>query len=132
MIYGNSGLPEQTGPLAADKVVLRNGWDADDLYVMLNLRFSGWHRYKASNAISLIYAGAPLVEEQYTQEAIPWLPTGRALVRDKRIQIEQLNTLLIKRSGLDAVLNTLNSWFGPILRIPLLCQCGGVFNLSRA
>jgi hypothetical protein len=118
LIYGNSGLPEQTGPLAADKVVLRNGWDADDLYVMLNLRFSGWHRYKASNAISLIYAGAPLVEEQYTQEAIPWLPTGRALVRDKRIQIEQLNTLLIKRSGLDAVLNTLNSWFGPYSQDP--------------
>lgn len=118
LIYGNSGLPEQTGPLAADKVVLRNGWERDDLYIMLNLRFSGWHRYKASNAISLIYVGAPLVEEQYTQEAIPWLPTGRALVRDKRIQIEQLNTLLIKRVGLDAVLNTLNSWFGPYSQDP--------------
>lgn len=118
LLYGNSGLPEQTGPLAPDKVVLRNGWEKDDLYLMLNLRFSGWHRYKASNAISLIYAGAPLVEEQYTQEAIPWLPTGRALVRDKRIQIEQLNTLLIKRGGLDAVLNTLNSWFGPYSQDP--------------
>ena len=118
LLYGNSGLPEQTGPLAPDKVVLRNGWERDDLYIMLNLRFSGWHRYKASNAISLIYAGAPLVEEQYTQEAIPWLPTGRALVRDKRIQIEQLNTLLIKRVGLDAVLNTLNSWFGSYSQDP--------------
>ncbi len=39
-------------------------------------------------------------------------------MRDKRIQIEQLNTLLIKRSGLDAVLNTLNSWFGPYSQDP--------------
>ncbi len=118
LLYGNSGLPEQTGSLAPDKVILRNGWEKDDLYIMLNLRFSGWHRYKASNAISLIYAGAPLVEEQYTQGSIPWLPTGRAMVRDKRIQIEQLNTLLIKRVGLDAVLNTLNSWFGPYSQDP--------------
>ena len=118
LIYGNSGLPENPGPLSPDKIVFREGWDEDDLYIMLNLRFTGWHRYKASNAISLIYAGQPLVEEQYTQELIPWLPIGRAIVRDKRIPLEQLNTLLIERSGLDAVLNTLNGWFGPYSQDP--------------
>lgn len=118
LLFGDSGLPEQSGPLAPDKIVFRNGWQEDDLYILLNLRFTGWHRYKASNAISLIYAGSPLVEEQYTQEVIPWLPVGRALVRDKRIPIEQLNTLLIQRTGLDAVLNTLVSLFGPYSQDP--------------
>lgn len=118
MLYGNSGLPEQKGPLAPDKIIFRNGWADDDLYISLNLRFSGWHRYKATNSISLIYAGTPLVEEQHTQESISWLPVGRALVRDKRIPIEQLNTLLIPRTGLDAVLNSLISFFGPYAQDP--------------
>lgn len=112
LIYADSGLPEQVGPLSPDKVVFRNGWSEDDLYLLLNLRFTGWHRYKASNAISLVYAGQPLIEEQYTQDLISWLPIGRALVRDKRIPIEHLNTLLIPRRGLDSVLNTLVGLFG--------------------
>lgn len=118
LLYGDSGLPERNGPLAPDKIVFRNGWLEDDLYISLNLRFTGWHRYKASNSISLIYAGSPLVEEQHTQESISWLPIGRALVRDKRIPIEQLNTLLIPRTGLDAVLNSLVSIFGPYAQDP--------------
>lgn len=118
LLYGNSGLPEQKGPLAPDKIIFRNGWGEDDLYISLNLRFTGWHRYKASNSVSLIYAGTSLVEEQHTQEPISWLPIGRALVRDKRIPIEQLNTLLIPRTGLDAVLNTLISIFGPYAQDP--------------
>jgi len=112
LIYADSGLPEQVGPLSPDKVVFRNGWSEDDLYLLLNLRFTGWHRYKASNAISLVYAGQPLIEEQYTQDLISWLPIGRALVRDKRIPIEHLNTLLIPRRGLDSVLNTMAGLFG--------------------
>lgn len=118
LLYGDSGLPERDGPLAPDKIIFRNGWLEDDLYISLNLRFTGWHRYKASNSISLIYAGIPLVEEQHTQESISWLPIGRALVRDKRIPIEQLNTLLIPRTGLDAVLNSLVSIFGPFAQDP--------------
>lgn len=118
LIYGNSGLPEQNGPLAPDKIVFRNGWQEDDLFILLNLRFTGWHRYKATNSISLIYSGIPLVEEQHEQESIPWLPIGRALVRDKRIPIEQLNTLLIPRTGLDAVLNSLFNVFGPYSQDP--------------
>lgn len=118
LLYGDSGLPEQIGPLAPDKIVFRNGWAEDDLYILLNLRFTGWHRYKASNSISLIYSGNPLAEEQHTSESISWLPVGRALVRDKRIPIEQLNTLLIPRTGLDAVLNSLASMFGPYSQDP--------------
>ena len=131
LLYGNSGLPGNEGPLAPDKIVFRNGWEDDDLYILLNLRFTGWHRYKASNAISLVYAGQELVTEQYTQNPIPWLPVGRAMVRDKRIPIEQLNTLLIPRVGLDAVLNTIIDWFGPYAQDPPFYSEVELFETSR-
>lgn len=118
LLYGDSGLPGNAGSLAPDKVVFRDGWEDDDLYMLINLRFTGWHRYKSTNAIVLVYAGQELVKEQYTQNLIPWLPVGRAMVRDKRIPIEQLNTLLIHRAGLDAVLNTIIDWFGPYAQDP--------------
>jgi len=118
LLYGDSGLPGNEGPLAPDKVVFRNGWEDDDLYILLNLRFTGWHRYKSTNGIVNIYAGQELVKERYTQNLIPWLPVGRALVRDKRIPIEQLNSLLIPREGLDAVINTIIDWFGPYAQDP--------------
>jgi len=85
---------------------------------LLNLRFTGWHRYKSTNGIVLIYAGEELVKERYTQNPIQWLPAGRAMVRDKRIPIEQLNTLLIPRAGLDAVINTIIDWLGPYAQDP--------------
>jgi len=118
LLYGDSGLPGNEGPLAPDKIVFRNGWEEDDLYMLLNLRFTGWHRYKSTNALVLVYAGQELVKEQYSQNLIPWLPAGRAMVRDKRIPIEQLNTLLIPRVGLDAAVNTIIDWFGPYAQDP--------------
>ncbi len=107
LVFGSSGLPEQHGPLAPDKVIFRTGWEEDDLYLMVNLRFTGWHRYKATNTIPLIYAGEALIKDSYTTEPIAWLPEGRATVRDKRIPRENLNGLLVPRRGLDAALQTL-------------------------
>ncbi|MGC9384722.1 MAG: hypothetical protein ACP5D6_09005 [Kosmotogaceae bacterium] len=130
LLYGSSGLPGNEGPLAPDKIVFRDGWEDDDLYILLNLRFTGWHRYKSTNAIVLVYAGQELVKEQYTQNLIPWLPVGRAMVRDKRIPIEQLNTLLIPRVGLDAVLNTLIDWFGPYAQDPPFYSDVEIFETS--
>jgi len=63
LLYGNSGLPNQDGPLAPDKIVFRDGWSKDSIYLLLNLRFSGWHRYKATNTITLVHQDPPLVTE---------------------------------------------------------------------
>ncbi|MCJ7739521.1 MAG: hypothetical protein MUQ10_19780, partial [Anaerolineae bacterium] len=38
LLYGDSGLPNQLGPLAPDKIVLRDGWSKDSIYALLNLR----------------------------------------------------------------------------------------------
>ena len=130
LLYGNAGLPGQKGSISPDKIVFREGWEPDDLYILLNLRFTGWHRYKALNAISIIYKGGNLVEEQNSLNPITWLPIGRAMVRDKRISIEQLNTLLIPRQGLDAVLNTLIDWFGTYSQDPPFYAAVEAFETS--
>lgn len=103
LLFGSSGVPDRTGPLAPDKVVFRDGWLASSRYLLLNLRFTGWHRYKATNSISLLYAGQPLVMENSSGPAISWLPLGRQLFRDKRLPRENLNGLAIPQSGLQAV-----------------------------
>ena len=56
LLFADSGLPNRVGPLAPDKVVLRDGWSESSLYLLLNLRFSGWHRYRATNAIVRVVA----------------------------------------------------------------------------
>jgi hypothetical protein len=96
-------MPNQVGPLAPDKIVLRNGWSADATYALLNLRFTGWHRYKATNTLALVYAGGPLVAEQLEGETPAWMPRGRRYFRDKRIPRENLSGMLVGRGGLDAV-----------------------------
>ena len=65
LMYGDSGLPNQKGPLAPDKIVLRDGWAPDATYLLLNLRFTGWHRYKATNTATLVYQGGNLAADRY-------------------------------------------------------------------
>ncbi|HKP51559.1 MAG TPA: hypothetical protein VJ183_02795 [Chloroflexia bacterium] len=112
LLYGNSGLPTQQGPLAPDKIVLRDGWSSDDAYLALNLRFTGWHRYKATNTISLIYIDGPLAVEQLDAPSSDWLPSGRSLFRDKRIPREKLNGLVIARTGIGADISILTGMGG--------------------
>ncbi len=105
LIYGDSGLPTQTGPLAPDKIVFRDGWTPDSSYLLLNLRFSGWHRYKATNTVTLLTAqGVPLVHDFLEPQSYWWLPAGRSLLRDKRVPRENLSGLLISERGIRAVL----------------------------
>ncbi|MGC9467690.1 MAG: hypothetical protein ACP5HS_03800 [Anaerolineae bacterium] len=118
LLYGNSGLPNQRGPLAPDKIVLRDGWKGDALYAMLNLRFAGWHRYKATNTVSLVYKGEPVIQEVATGEPFSWVPVGRSLFRDKRIPRENLNGLLIPRSGLSGALGTVTGVGSPWAQDP--------------
>ena len=104
LLYGDSGLPNRAGPLAPDKIVFRDGWGDDASYLLLNLRFSGWHRYKATNTVTLLYKGGQLSGDTLSGNAFTWLPEGRSLFRDKRIPRENLNGLLVPRTGLGAVL----------------------------
>jgi hypothetical protein len=118
LLYGDSGLPTQVGPLAPDKVVLRDGWSEKAVYMLLNLRFTGWHRYKATNALTLVYRGTPLVEARLEGPSFSWLPEGRSLFRDKRVPRENLNAFLVERTGMPAVLYALMGIGGPWAQDP--------------
>jgi hypothetical protein len=107
LLYGDSGLPNQDEGLAPDKIVFRDGWEYDSRYLMLNLRFAGWHRYKATNTITLLYQNGPMIEEITQEQHLPWLPEGRSVVRDKRIPRENLNGLIVEQTGFSQVLNLL-------------------------
>jgi len=104
LLYGDSGLPNQIGPLAPDKIVMRDGWEPDSAYLLLNLRFTGWHRYKATNTVTLIYQSGPLVADVMEHKMFTWLPRGRSLFRDKRIPRENMNGLVVEKTGMAAVL----------------------------
>lgn len=104
LLYGDSGIHTRSGPLAPDKIVFRDGWSVDSTYMLVNLRFTGWHRYKASGTITRVYQAGELAREQLQGESANWLPAGRSMFRDKRIPRQNLNGLLIERSGMGAVL----------------------------
>lgn len=118
LLYGDSGLPNQVGPLAPDKIAFRDGWSDEATYLLLNLRFTGWHRYKATNAIISLYQNGPLITEKLERKPFDWLPVGRSLFRDKRIPRENLNGLLIERAGMSAVLYALIGVGGPWAQDP--------------
>jgi hypothetical protein len=107
LLYGDSGLPNQLGPLAPDKIVFRDGWGDESAYLLLNLRFTGWHRYKATNTVAILYQGERIVADLMEAEPIQWLPVGRMLFRDKRIPRENLSGLVIENSGLSGALSRL-------------------------
>lgn len=118
LIYGDSGLPSQKGPLAPDKIVFRDGWNPDSKYLLVNLRFTGWHRYKATGTVSIFYQDGFRLTEAVDNRQFSWLPVGRKLFRDKRIPRENLNGLIVEKTGIADVLYTLTSFAGPWAQDP--------------
>ncbi len=118
LLFGDSGLPNQLGPLAPDKIVFRDGWSPDAAYLLLNLRFSGWHRYKGTGTVTLLYQAGVLAADVLDGQPFSWLPVGRAMFRDKRIPRENLNGLVVAKTGMAAVLYQLIGVGGPWAQDP--------------
>jgi hypothetical protein len=118
LLYGDSGLPNRKGPLAPDKIVFRDGWGPEAMYLLVNLRFTGWHRYKATGTVTLVYRGQALAADVLDGQPFSWLPVGRSLFRDKRIPRENLNGLVVEKTGMAAVLYTLTGMGSPWAQDP--------------
>jgi len=112
LISAETGVPNRPGPVAPDKIVFRDGWAPDAQYALLNLRFTGWHRYKATNTLTLVSRRGTLLADQQAGASLPWLPRGRSLARDKRLAREALNGLIVPRSGMSAVAQQLGGLGG--------------------
>lgn len=114
-LTGTTGIAQRPGPARPDKLVFRDGWEPDSLYALLNLRFSGWHRYKATNSFVTIMYGEPFVVEDLDIRHHPWLPDARADHRDRRVDRDSLNGLLIEADGLERIVakltGTTSGWY---------------------
>jgi hypothetical protein len=105
--------------------------------MLLNLRFTGWHRYKATNTITLLYKERPLVVDRLEEKLFRWLPKGRSLFRDKRIPRENLNGLLVSKTGMAAMLYRLTGFGSPWAQDPPhyaeveFFETGGSLDISR-
>ncbi len=101
LMFGDSGLATRRVPLVPDKVVLRDGWDEDSVVVLVNLRFSGWHRYKATGAIlGVFHRDLAVADRLDSVQRWGVLPAGRSLVRDKRIPREAVNGVTLLDRGM--------------------------------
>ena len=111
LLFADSGVPTRPGPLAPDKMVFRDGWTPDAGYLLANLRFSGWHRYRATNTVVALARGESLVEEG-RGAPLRWLPKERRLFRDKRIPRELTNGLVVAPDGFAGALARLSGFGG--------------------
>ncbi|HWC66184.1 MAG TPA: hypothetical protein VG777_08875, partial [Thermoanaerobaculia bacterium] len=118
LLYAPSGTPTRAGPLAPDKIVFRGGWRRSDAYLLLNLRFEGWHRYKATNTVTLLRSGGETLAGERGGVPYRFLPVERRLFRDKRIPREALNGLLVEPRGLAGALSALTGFGGPWAQDP--------------
>ncbi len=118
LLFGDSGLPNQVGPLAPDKIIFRDGWGQDATYLLVNLRFTGWHRYKGTGTVTLLYQEGALAYDVLDGQPFSWLPVGRSLFRDKRIPRENLNGLVVAKTGMAATLYGLTGVGGPWAQDP--------------
>ena len=113
-LSGPGKFPHEPGPVIPDKMVLREGWSEDSLYALVNLRYSGWHKYKATNCVVTVIYGVPFVVEDSICKKHWWLPAGRMLYRDKKIDRARLNGLQLGLEGNELVMNNLlklgSSW----------------------
>ena len=103
-LQGPGELPHNPGPSMPDKIVFREGWQEESLYALLNLRYSGWHKYKASNSFITIIYGKPFVVEDFISKKHTWLPAGRSLYRDKKIDRIRLNGFQVGLEGYERLI----------------------------
>ncbi|MBU0477496.1 hypothetical protein KKC91_02880 [bacterium] len=104
-IEAPGNFPHDPGPVGPDKIVFREGWDKDSLYSLLNLRYSGWHKYKATNCIVSLMYGVPFVVEDMIVKRNKWVPVGRKDYRDTRIDRFRLNGFQIQKRGFALLLS---------------------------
>jgi hypothetical protein len=108
---GNGRWPHNPEPSLPDKIVFRQGWKDDDMFVLLNL-WGGQnspgddtvsHRYPASNEIITLVYGEPFLVQNTD-----------VVTRDSKILREELNAFNIKKDGKWA--NSLKETYNSFIR----------------
>jgi hypothetical protein len=108
MIESPGGLTQRPSKIRPDKIVFRGGWENDSLYALMNLRYDGYHGYRATNCMITLHYGVPFVVEDIVKRKREWLPEGRKLVRDDDIERYRLNGFYIREPSLYRVINRMD------------------------
>lgn len=93
---GDNSWPLESGPIIPEKIVFRDGWNDDDLQVILNLwggqnhsiSDKNYHRYPATNEILIMNYEEPFVVQ-----------ATNIMSRDVNVKREELNAFNIKRNN---------------------------------
>lgn len=92
---GDNSWPLEAGPIIPEKIVFRDGWNDDDLHVILNLwggknhsiSDKNYHRYPATNEIITLNYKEPFLVQ-----------ATNIMSRDVNVKREELNAFNIKRN----------------------------------
>lgn len=94
VIFSSAGIPGVKEEIMPDKAILRN---SQGDYVLVNLRSSGWHRYKGTGGIYFLTEnGAVEISHYSNTQSFSFLPSGRALNRDLKLRKELFSSNVTK------------------------------------
>ncbi|MDY6986974.1 MAG: hypothetical protein SWQ30_02860 [Thermodesulfobacteriota bacterium] len=115
-IKGTTGTDRQVKALRADKLALRKIVDNKELFILINLRSAGWHRYNGAGSVIFAQHGdAVILRDHYEQRKHEWLPKAKRVHSDKKITGRELNIVKKESSGIKRLFFHLYS-FDPNLK----------------
>ncbi|MDY6951494.1 MAG: hypothetical protein SWE60_08280, partial [Thermodesulfobacteriota bacterium] len=123
-ITGTTGTDHQVKELRPDKLALRKIVDNKELFILINLRSAGWHRYNGAGSVIVVqYGGAVILKDRYEKKKHMWLPKAKRVHSDKKITSGELNIVQKESSGIERLFLYLYSFdsnlkyanFGPFI-----------------
>jgi len=124
LIKGTTGTNRQVKELRPDKLALRKIVGNKELFILINLRSAGWHRYNGAGSIILAqHGGAVMLKDHYEGKKHNWLPKAKRVHSDKKITSRELNIVQKESSGIERLFFHLCSFdsnleysnFGPFI-----------------
>lgn len=101
-ISGPSGTNAKPKEIKPDKLVLRKIINNKELFILINLRSSGWHRYNGSGSVIMAkYGDKILLQDDIIEKNHAWLPKGKAQHRDKKITNKEIGIWQPESRGME-------------------------------
>lgn len=114
IMYGTTGLNFNPKKIKYDKLEFRKTINNKELFILINLRSSGWHKYNSTGSIIMVsYGDDILIQDNIKNTNHSWLPKGKAQHRDKKITIEEITNYKNYSKGIAKV-------FYKLTNVPIL------------
>ena len=75
-----------------------------ELFILVNLRSHGWHKYNSTGSIIMVNYGDEILIQDHLKNIIHnWLPKGKSKHRDKKISIEEITNYINNAKGISQI-----------------------------